>query len=44
MKLPSSQDVKIKVKRLSKGARTYIRRMKQAKRRESIFVVPKKKK
>jgi len=44
MKKITVQDIKIKVKRLSKGVRTHIRRMKQAKRRESILVIDKKKK
>jgi len=40
----TNTETKDKVKRQSKGVRTHIRRLKQAKRRETILVVEKKKK
>jgi hypothetical protein len=44
VKKTAGHDFKKKIKRLSKGVRTHIRRLKQAKRRESILLDPKKKK
>lgn len=40
----TNTETKDQVKRQSKGVRTHLRRLKQAKRRESILVVAKKKK
>lgn len=44
MESKTNTESKEKEKRQSKGMRKYIRRLKQAKRRESTLMVPKKKK